>query len=362
VSINKYHIYFWLFFLSFYVVLDYLQYGEDFSMVRELYMAFMQISIFYTYLFAITNFRKGGFWIWARSFCFFLLSFGFILFLNYLRGRLAIRYGYTLHETFGKLLNDTIGIYIAIAFYATGYYYLNRSRQKEKQLRQLSEAKAAQDVANAELMKEKAAQDIANAQLRQSVLELENSFLRAQINPHFLYNTLNWFYVQAVPSNKKLAEGLLTLADIMRYSLETIQGSPLVPLKMEVEQLRRVIAMHQMRFENGPRISFTAEGTLGDIQVAPLIFITLLENALKHGDVNDPDEPISLWLAVDSRRIYFTIRNKKSEGTKAQGHGIGLGNVKKRLQAAYGSRYDFGIEEKEGRYHVAMAIEHWNGE
>jgi hypothetical protein len=209
-----------------------------------------------------------------------------------------------------------------------------------------------------ELEQVQTAKDAHHAQLQQNLLELENNFLRAQINPHFLYNTLNVFYAKALPTNKDLANGLLTLADIMRYSLETTQGGHLVPLQMEVEHLKRVIGLHQLRFGERLRIQFTAEGPFGEIKVAPLIFITLLENALKHGEVDTSDEPIVLWLAVDAHRIYFTIRNKKSEGLKAQSHGLGLDNIKKRLQAVYGRRHDFDIEEKEGYYHVAMAVEH----
>lgn len=357
-NINRNHVYFWALYYTFLITLDFLQYKENFNIIRDLYMMLMQISTFYTFLFVLFRFSIKNLWSTARSVIFFILSFGFILLLNYFRGKIAAYYGQPIHDTFAILLLNTVAYYNVLAFYALGYYYATRYGTKQKELRQLAEAKAATELANAQLKEEKAAQDMANAQLQQSMLELENNFLRAQINPHFLYNTLNWFYVQALPGNKNLADGLLTLADIMRYSLETVQGSHLVPLKMEVEQLRRVIAMQQMRFANGLRITFTTEGSFGDIQVAPLVFITLLENALKHGDVDDPDEPISLWLAVDNRRIYFTIRNKKSEGPKALGHGIGLDNIKKRLQAVYGNRHDFGIEEKDGRYHVAMAVEH----
>jgi len=352
-SINRNHAYFWLLYYTFLITLDFIRYKENFSIVRDLYMMFMQISIFYTFLFVLFRFSIKSFWHTARSIGFFLLSFSFILLLNYYRGKVSAYYGQPLHETFEELLLNTVSYYNVLAFYALGYYYLTRSNRKEKKLRLLSEEKAVQDVAAAQLVAQ-------NAQMKQSILELENNFLRAQINPHFLYNTLNVFYAQAQPFSEPLGNSILTLAKIMRYSLETTQGGHLVPLEMEVAHLRRVISIHQLRFDNQLQINFTVEEPLGEVKVVPLIFITLLENALKHGETSDPDSPIALWLAADTSRIYFTIRNKIGNQPRDQSLGIGMENIKKRLQAVYGDRHQFGIEEKDGHYHVVLAIEHSN--
>ena len=209
-----------------------------------------------------------------------------------------------------------------------------------------------------ELEEQQIAKDLANAQLRQNILELENNFLRAQINPHFLYNTLNVFYAQAQPLSEALSNSILTLAKIMRYSLETTQGGHLVPLEMEVAHLRRVISIHQLRFDNQLQINFTVEEPLGEVKIVPLIFITLLENALKHGEASDPDSPIALWLAADTSRIYFTIRNKIGNQSRDRSLGIGMENIKKRLQAVYGERHQFDVENKDGIYQVVLVIEH----
>jgi Histidine kinase/GHKL domain len=354
-NINKYHIYFWGLQFSFLLILDYLYLKERFIIGREFFMMFMQLSIFYSFLFALVKFKKGSVLAWLGSIGLFLLSFGFILFLNYLRGKLAAYYipGAVMHATFGVLLNDTLGYYNTLALYATGYYFLMRSNTKQKELRQLSAAKSAQDLAAAQLATH-------NAQLRQEVLELEINFLRAQINPHFLYNTLNNFYSEAVTANQpNLAEGLHNLSKIMRYSLETTQGDQLVPLEMEVAQLKRVIAIHQLRFGGKAHISFKADGPLANAQMAPLVFVTLLENALKHGDANNADSPIALWLSVDAQRIYFTISNKKAAAPAIEdSHGIGLRNIEKRLQAVYGNNYQFGIEDKTYSYQVMLVINH----
>ncbi len=357
-NINKYHIYFWLVFLGFFISLDYILLPEYTFWQRELYMAFIQLCIFYSFLFALANFKKGTIRNLTISISRFLLSFGFIVFLNHWRGKIAALFGYPMHETFYLLLIDTLRLYCGLVFYAIGYYYITRYGAKQKELRQLAEEKAAQDVANAQLLASNAQLALANAEMKQDMLELENNFLRAQINPHFLYNTLNIFYNRALDKDEELAESIIALSEIMRYSLETSHGGQLVPLQMEVEHLRRVIGMYQLRFDNKLRIEFTVEGQYSHPQVVPLIFITLLENALKHGKVNDADNPVALWLCADPTHIYFTIRNKKAEGAAVQSHGVGLANIRKRLDNVYGNRCRFEVEETADSYHVILAIEH----
>lgn len=358
----KYHFYFWPPFLLFLIILDYIQYPEYTFIQRELYMAFLQLCIFYSSLFVIEKFKRTTFRNWVFSIGRLLLSFGFILFLNHWRGKIATLFGYNLHENFYILFLDTIRLYWGLAVYALGYYYLKSYGAKQKELRQLAEAKAAQDIAAAQLTAQNAQLALVNAEMKQDMLELENNFLRAQINPHFLYNTLNIFYSRALSKDQELAESIISLSEIMRYSLETSHGGQLVPLQMEVEHLRRVIGMYQLRFDNKLHIKFTAEGQYSRPQIVPLIFITLLENALKHGKVDDADNPVVLRLYADATHINFTISNKKSDEAAIQSHGVGLNNIKKRLDNVYGNRCRFEVEETPDHYHVNLVIAYSNGE
>lgn len=357
-NVNRHHLYFWSCFFSSAMLLDYLAAPSDFNIVRQLYIIVVDLSVFYGFLFVLVQFKKGSIVAWVKNILFFSLSFMLVLFFNHIRGKIANYYDVTLFNSFEGLIYDTIYNYLSLSVYAVGYYYLNRSNYKQKELRQLAEAKAAQDVANAQLLASNAQLALTNAEMKQDMLELENNFLRAQINPHFLYNTLNIFYNRALEKDEELAEGIIALSEIMRYSLETSHGGQLVPLQMEVEHLRRVIGMYQLRFDNKLRIEFTVEGPYSHPQVVPLIFITLLENALKHGKVDDADNPVALWLSADDTHIYFTIRNKKAEGAAMQSHGVGLANIRKRLDNVYGNRCRFEVEETADSYHVILAIEH----
>jgi two-component system, LytTR family, sensor kinase len=314
-------------------------------------MAFLQLCTFYSSLFVLIKFKGETVKDWYASIGRLLLSFIFIVFLNYWRGRIAARFDVNLHPGFYLLILDTIRTYWGYAFYAIGYYFITRSNLKEKQLRQVEQQKATAELAAAQL-------EAKNAQAQQALLEMELNFLRAQINPHFLYNTLNVFYTQVQPLSPPLAKGLLTLSQVMRYSLETVQGGQLVPLKQETINLQRVISIHQLRFNQQLQIDFTIEGPYSQVQVAPLLFITLLENALKHGVANDPTHPIVLWLSVDATHIHFTIRNQKNGQPHGSSSGIGMENLRSRLQAVYGSRYLLSVEETDHQYHVGLAIEH----
>jgi two-component system, LytTR family, sensor kinase len=344
-NVNKYHIYFWVSFFGFFMLLDYLQYPEYFYIGRQLYIPVVQLASFYSLLYVILHFKTDSVRAWLKSIGLLILSFGLVLFLNYWRGRIAKYYGVIMHDSVAKLLYDTIRQYCGLAFYVIGYYYITRYATKQKELRQVEQQKAAADITQAEM--------------KQNMLQLENDFLRAQINPHFLYNTLNVFYAKAMDTNPDLADGLVKLAEVMRYSLEATDSKQLAPLQTEVGHLERVIAIHRLRFEDDINIEFTIEGPYGLVSIAPLILITLLENALKHGDVESGASPIRLWLCVDAQRIYFTIQNQKNAQPIAEeSSGIGLANVRKRLTNVYDDSYTLEIDETNGTYHVALVIAH----
>jgi two-component system, LytTR family, sensor kinase len=355
-NISKNHLYYWLAYAAFFLVFGYISQGPNFSIVGELWVLFIDVFIFYAFLFGLVNFKRRPLVKFAKSVGVFALSLGFVFLFNYIRELWAGAYGVRLYVAKAAYVWECLYLYMQFAFYATGYYYLNRYGAQQQALKE----QKATELATTQSALGKAELTAHKAELQQSMLALENNFLRAQINPHFLYNTFNLFYAQALPSNKDLANGLLTLADIMRYSLETIQAGQLVPLQMEVEHLRRVIGIHQLRFGNRLGIQFEAEGSFGEIKVAPLIFITLLEHALKNGDLDSPDEQIVLRLTIDDQYIYFTIRNKKSEDYKAQDHGVAFDSVKKRLQAVYGEHYKFEVHEKGGYCQVEMRVAYHN--
>lgn len=196
----------------------------------------------------------------------------------------------------------------------------------------------------------------------QKILEMQNlqanyNFLKAQINPHFLHNTLNFFYAKSLPYSEELSDGILTLSEIMRYALSkenAIDGKIL--LKDEIEHLRNVIKINQLRFSNNLNVNFEVHGTVGEVMMIPFVLITIVENAFKHGDLKNPEFPIDIQLTVVDDKLTFYCKNKKKTGPKELSTSIGLDNTKKRLDMVYHNRYTINIIDETEFYTTQLII------
>lgn len=193
-------------------------------------------------------------------------------------------------------------------------------------------------------------------------LEIEKSqanfnFLKAQINPHFLHNTLNFLYAKSLPYSNELSEGILTLSDIMRYALSEGNASDgKTLLKDEIEHVRNVIKINQLRFSNKLNVQFNVSGVVNGWTIIPFVLITLVENAFKHGDLKNTENPIIVNLDVTHDRISFFCQNRKKSGPKELSTGIGLDNIKKRLELAYGNNYQMNVSDKDEFYTTELII------
>jgi LytS/YehU family sensor histidine kinase len=200
-----------------------------------------------------------------------------------------------------------------------------------------------------------------NAESLQLTTELK--FLRSQVNPHFLFNTLNNLFAMALKDGKgKLADSIAKLSGMMRYMLyET--DTEAVSLDEEVECMGDYIALHLMRYAvDEVTIDFTLPTTqkLSQIQVAPMLFVPFLENAFKHGiSIGNPSY-ISLSIKAEAQTLYFFCENidysavKKIEDANS---GIGLENVKRRLELIYPNRHTLQQGTENGKYFVNLKID-----
>jgi sensor histidine kinase YesM len=192
-------------------------------------------------------------------------------------------------------------------------------------------------------------------------LEIEKShanfnFLKAQINPHFLHNTLNFLYAKSLPYSPELSEGILTLSDIMRYALGEASIRDKTALKDEIEHVRNVIKIHQLRFSNSLQVNFEVAGVINGTTIIPFVLITIVENAFKHGDLKNTEHPIDIKLSVENNNIRFRCYNKKKAGPKELSTGIGLDNIKKRLDLAYRDQYTLAIKDGSAFYTTELTI------
>jgi len=194
-------------------------------------------------------------------------------------------------------------------------------------------------------------------QLEKERTEANYNFLKAQINPHFLHNALNFLYAKALPLSDELSEGILTLSDIMRYALsEGNARDGKAPLKDEIEHVRNVIKINQLRYSNKLNVIFDMEGVVNGAQIIPFVLITLVENAFKHGDFKSETHPITIRIRISGGELFFSCVNKKKTGPKELSTGIGLENIRTRLDLAYGKKYSFVVREDADLYTTELTL------
>lgn len=195
-------------------------------------------------------------------------------------------------------------------------------------------------------------------QLEAQISQANFNFLKAQINPHFLHNTLNFLYAKSLPYSNELSEGILILSDIMRYALnQGYQKEGKAPLKDEIGHVENVIKISQLRYSNQLNVNFEVRGNVEGMLIIPFVLITIVENAFKHGDLKSTEHPIDIRIEVQENRLRFYCRNKKKSGSKALTTGIGLENIKKRLELAYGTKFRFTVNDEPDFYTTELIID-----
>lgn len=209
------------------------------------------------------------------------------------------------------------------------------------------------------IIKEWLLQQAVQKELENKHLQSELSFLKSQINPHFLFNTLNSIYALTLKKSDKAPEIVLRLSEMMRYMLYQ-SNEKKVPLELEIKYIQNYLALEKTRYGDKARIEFEYAGDPPtNYQVAPLLFITFLENSFKHGLSQSITQGfVECLLYVEDNNLDFTIQNSKTS-ERDEGYfqgGIGLTNVKRRLDLIYHGKYELDIEETDDIYLVSLKI------
>lgn len=191
-------------------------------------------------------------------------------------------------------------------------------------------------------------------QNEQAIAEL--NLLKSQISPHFLFNVLNSLYALSLSKSDKTPDVILQLSDILRYSLYEAQERE-VPVPDEVAIIDTYIAIEKIRIPATTDISFDHSG-IDDAKVAPMLLLPLIENAFKHGVDSTVDHSyIHASLHKTGNTLVFTCENTfKASGSRSKVGGIGIQNIRKRLELLYPSRHQLEIEQQEGIYKVTLSI------
>jgi len=186
--------------------------------------------------------------------------------------------------------------------------------------------------------------------VKQTQLDAEIKYLRYQIQPHFLFNTLNNIYALIDSAPKSAKTSIHSLSKMMRYLLHDSAASK-VPLVKEIEFLERYIDLMQLRVSSNLNLEKSVPIINQPIQIAPLLLITFVENAFKHGiDAVNPSH-IKIELTIGKDEIHYSVINSSfPQNEKTTDSGIGLENLKKRLELLYPNRYELWSEERDDIY------------
>lgn len=180
--------------------------------------------------------------------------------------------------------------------------------------------------------------------------------LKAQINPHFLFNTLNNIYALAIRNDKKTAESILKLSQLMRFILKDAQKNQ-VSLEKEIAFIDNYIALQKYRLTDYMALEYEVVGNAKSKKIAPLLLITFIENAFKHGINPDEDCDILIHISIVKNDLTLHVFNKKVPMSPNQmSSGIGLTNTEERLQLLYPSKHHLDIQEDENTYTVELKL------
>ena len=210
-------------------------------------------------------------------------------------------------------------------------------------------------------LKEWARNELVRNQLAAYQLNTEIKFLKAQINPHFLFNTLNNLFSMAQEKgNDDLADGISKLSGMMRYMIYDSNAES-VPLSKEITYLKECITLNKLRYaDDEAKVIFDYPAHPGSAAIAPMLFIPFVENAFKHGVLIGQTSEIDIAIVVSDQKLTFTCANTNYSAVKKltdEKSGIGLENVKRRLDLLYPGKHNLQIREDDGKYIVKLEID-----
>ncbi len=190
--------------------------------------------------------------------------------------------------------------------------------------------------------------------LLQEKFSAETAFLKSQVNPHFLFNTLNNIYSLVYQKSEQALPAILKLSELMRYNMKDSQTDQ-IELEKEINYIKSYIHLQTLRIKNA-EVNLTVSADINSIKIAPLLLIPFVENSFKHGVVDDPEKPFQIQLSTENKLIKFTISNFIRQGNKDESSGVGLKNVERRLQLIYPGKHRLTITHTNIQYICELEI------
>lgn len=192
-------------------------------------------------------------------------------------------------------------------------------------------------------------------EIEQEKFSAEMGLLKAQINPHFFFNTLNSLYALTLKGSEQASNVVLRLSDLMHYMLYDASANKVL-LKDEIKHLENYISIEQMRFADRLELSFQYSGDIAGKMIAPLLLLPFIENAFKHG-IGDNPGWITINLKVTGSKLFLKVENSCGTTGKSTATGLGLQNVKRRLELMYPGAYELHITNNTDFFEVDLKLD-----
>ncbi|GGG48286.1 hypothetical protein GCM10007332_07290 [Epilithonimonas arachidiradicis] len=197
----------------------------------------------------------------------------------------------------------------------------------------------------------------AEIEKRQLIEEKKNSELQAlktQINPHFIFNTLNNIYSLVYQQSEKALPAIEELSQLLRYSTKDLEKD-FISLEKEIGYLESLIELEKLRIKNPELLIIEKRINFPNLNISPMLLVPFVENAFKHGDFSG--KGFTLKISDENQKLHFHLHNFKKQRSKDSLSGIGIGNVKKRLEILYPKKHELNIIETEIEYSVDLKID-----
>jgi two-component sensor histidine kinase len=304
------------------------------SFVMFGYFGLINIALFYgNYLIILPQFlHKRKYWLCAVSMLILILTAGLIKY-----GVAKVFYDIVLiHGSANKKVHVGFSDYYFSAVFISAFFLFLSTAFK--------------------FMKDWFVNEKVRTNLENEKLTAELAFLKSQINPHFLFNTLNNIYSLAYQRSEKTPAAILKLSEIMRYMLYE-SNEELVELSKEISYLQNYIELQRLRFKHQAFVNLLITGEASNQRIMPLVLISFVENAFKHGVVTEQANPVEIFIQIEQDRIIFKVQNKIAQVNKDESGGIGLLNVKRRLDLFYKDHYSLKIDQQTDFYTSELKLD-----
>ena len=307
----------------------------------------VNISFFYAVVALISwSLTKGKWWPVYLTACYFcLLALGH--FLMILNNWVFLAKGEDLFTYATSSMGDVaharhIWRFLYYTLFSGAFWYTRRFFQNLQQLRKTEATVFRQEQARAEM--------------EVQLVKTHNAFLQSQVNPHLIFNALNFIQNEVREASPEAAESVITLADIMRYSLNGTKEDGNVLLEEEVEQIGNLIRINQARFSNRLHLHLKISGDISTVHIMPLTLIPLVENMFKYAELMDAENPARILIKVENGKVIFETSNRKKTTIQYKTPGIGIANLRERLEARYPGRFTLESMDRDDHFQVKLEL------